>query len=144
MNSRQMDAHIAAEVFKALSVPSRMRILMLLKSEGPLPVKSIAEGLDMTAPAVSQHLKVLRHVGLVRAERQGYWMPYAVDAEALSDSCGMLIRVCACPACNGGQREAEEDDDEAESEASTLLRRREGLLAELQRIEGELEELRRG
>ena len=136
-----MDAQIAAEMFKALSVPSRMRIRMLLKSEGPLPVKSIAEGLDMTAPAVSQHLKVLRHAGLVRAERQGYWMPYEVDAEALSDSCGMLIRMCACPACDGRERGGD-DARGGESETSALLRRREALLAELQRIEGELEELR--
>ena len=47
----------AAEVFRALSVPNRMHILMLLKAKGPLPVKTIAETLELTSPAVSQHLK---------------------------------------------------------------------------------------
>jgi ArsR family transcriptional regulator len=135
-----MNPQIAADVFKALSVPSRMRILMLLKSEGPLPVKSIAEDLGMTSPAVSQHLKVLRHVGLVRAERQGYWVPYSVNAEALSDSCGMIVRVCACSGC----REEASESRESESETEILLRRRDELLSELQRIEGELDDLRGG
>lgn len=132
--------HNAAEMFKALSVPSRMQILALLQSQGPLPVKTIAEELGMTSPAVSQHLKILRHVGLVRAERHGYWVPYAVDPAALSDCCGMLVRTCACPACHSapGRDEAEE------GEANVLLQRRDQLLAELHRIETELEALREG
>jgi len=134
----------ASEIFKALSVPSRMSILMLLKTDGPLPVKSIAEGLGMTSPAVSQHLKVLRQAGLVRAERQGYWVPYAVDAKALSDSCGLIVRMCACPACHGQERGKHEEELQPESEVDSLLRRREELLAQLQRIEGELEDLRGG
>ena len=132
-----MKHHNAAEMFKALSVPSRMQILTLLRSQGPLPVKTIAEELGMTSPAVSQHLKILRHVGLVRAERQGYWVPYAVDPKALSDCCGMLVHVCACPACHSAP-----PHDKAESETDALLQRRDKLLAELQRIETELEVLR--
>jgi len=124
------------EAFKALSVPSRMQIFSLLKREGPLPVKETAGSLGMTAPAVSQHLRVLRAAGLVTSKRRGYWVPYAVDARALSDCCGMLVRVCACPSC-GGDREAESSD-----EYETLLDRREELLGELQRVESELEALR--
>ena len=130
----------AAEMFKALSVPSRMQILALLRSQGPLPVKTIAEELGMTSPAVSQHLKILRHVGLVRPERQGYWVPYAVDAKALSDCCGMLVHVCACPACHS----APARNETGGSETDALLQRRDKLLAELQRIETELETLRGG
>ena len=126
----------ATEVFKALSVPSRMGIFMLLKREGPLPVKEIAEALSMTAPAVSQHLKILRTVGLVNAKRQGYWIPYEVDPSALSDCCGKLVKICACPSC--GKRE----EAEPTSEIDVLLSRREELLAELQRVESKLESLR--
>ena len=132
-----MRHHNAAEMFKALSVPSRMQILTLLRSQGPLPVKTIAEELGMTSPAVSQHLKILRHVGLVRPERQGYWVPYAVDPKALSDCCGMLVHVCACPACHSTPAR-----DKAENETDALLQRRDKLLAELQRIETELGALR--
>ena len=66
-----MNENHAAEVFRALSVPSRMQILLLLKSSGPLPVKTIAESLDMTSPAVSQHLKVLRDAGWIEGEISG-------------------------------------------------------------------------
>ena len=135
-----MRHHNAAEMFKALSVPSRMQILTLLRSQGPLPVKTIAEELGMTSPAVSQHLKILRHVGLVRPERQGYWVPYDVDAKALSDCCGMLVHVCACPACHSTP--TREKTEQTETDA--LLQRRDKLLAELQRIETELETLRGG
>jgi len=127
----------AAEVFRALSVPSRMQILLLLKSSGPLPVKTIAGTLDMTSPAVSQHLKVLRQAGLVQSERQGYFVPYAVDPHALSDCCGMVVRVCACP----GHGDAEAPTGK-ETETSALVRQREVLLRKLERVERELASLR--
>ncbi len=132
-----MNENHAAEVFRALSVPSRMQILLLLKSSGPLPVKTIAEKLDMTSPAVSQHLKVLRQAGLVQSERQGYFVPYAVDAHALSDCCGMIVRVCACPGPAGAAEPACN-----ETEAGALVRQREVLLRELEQVEKELATLR--
>ena len=128
----------AAQIFKALSVPSRIRILGLLKARGPLPVKAIAETLGMPSPAISQHLKVLRHVGLIRAKRQGYWVPHAVDPSALSDCCGMMVRVCTCTACDAPVRDAAAEGTETDA----LLNRRDELLAELHRIETELEGLR--
>lgn len=133
-----MNESHAAEIFRALSVPSRMQILLLLKSGGPLPVKTIAETLDMTSPAVSQHLKVLRQAGLVQSERQGYFVPYAVDARALSDCCGMVVRVCACSshAATGGEKPNGTD------ETAALIERRGALLRELERIERELASLR--
>ena len=132
-----MIARNTAEIFKALSVPSRIKILSLLKTEGPLPVKNIAETLGMTSPAVSQHLKVLRVVGLVDAHRQGYWVPYAVNSAALHDCCGHLVQVCACPDCTDPSKSGYGD-----TEAENLLHKREQLIGELQRIESELEKLR--
>jgi len=127
----------ATELLRALSVPSRMQIMTLLNAHGPLPVMRIAEMLEMTSPAVSQHLKVLRNVGLVRSERQGYVVPYEVNAGALSDCCGTLIRVFACADCAaaGGH-------DVPTTETETLLQRRDTLLQEIHQIEIELEELR--
>jgi DNA-binding transcriptional ArsR family regulator len=122
------------EIFKALSVPSRMRILMLLKAEGPLPVKTLAEKLGMTAPAVSQHLKALRYVGLVRSERNGYFVPYEVNERNLSDCCGAVVRICAC-----SEEECGESEEEGTSEAlAELLERRRTLLAELRGVEEEI------
>ena len=130
-------AHKASEIFKALSVPSRIHIVSLLKQHGPMPVKDIATAVGMSSPAVSQHLKILKAAGLVDAQRQGYWVPYAVNVDALHNCCGHLIQVCACPSCH--------DSDEShheETQTEHLLHKREQLLAELQRIENELETLR--
>ena len=92
--------HGPSEVFKALSVDTRLKIIELLKSRGPLGVTTIAEALKVTPSAVSQHLRVLRHAGLVDRERKGYWVPYSIDEEALGSCCGMLIDVCTCD-CGG-------------------------------------------
>jgi len=130
-------AHEASEIFKALSVPSRMHILSLLKHHGPMPVKDIATAVGMSSPAISQHLKILKAAGLVDAQRDGYWVPYAVNVAALHDCCGHLIQLCACPTCEGHAETQSED-----SQTDRLLHKREQLLAELQRVESELEELR--
>jgi len=130
-------AHEASEIFKALSVPSRMHILSLLKHHGPMPVKDIATAVGMSSPAISQHLKILKAAGLVDAQRDGYWVPYAVNVAALHDCCGHLIQLCACPTCEGHAETQSED-----SQTDRLLHKREQLLAELQRVENELEELR--
>jgi ArsR family transcriptional regulator len=84
------------EVFKILGDSTRLRILEMLKEQGSLPVKTIAEKIGISAAAVSQHLKALKYAGLVSSERHGYWVPYSVDEEALENCCGMLIDVCSC------------------------------------------------
>ncbi len=84
------------EMFKALAVETRVKIIELLKSEGPLGAKNIAGQIGVTPAAVSQHLKILRQAGLVRSERKGYWIPYSIDEEAL-ENCGQLLsNICTC------------------------------------------------
>jgi DNA-binding transcriptional ArsR family regulator len=85
-----------SEMFKVLGVETRVRIIELLKSKGPRGAKSIAKDLGITPAAVSQHLKVLRHAGLVRNERKGYWIPYSIDEQALEKCRCILDEVCAC------------------------------------------------
>ena len=51
-----------AELFKALAVETRVKIIELLKSNGPLGAKNISENLGVTTAAVSQHLKILKDV----------------------------------------------------------------------------------
>ena len=93
-----------AELFKVLSVETRMRILELLKEEGPLGVTRLAEILGVTPAAVSQHLRVLRGAGLVQAERQGYRIPYSIDEDAMEHCRAMLDHVCHC-GCPGSGRQ---------------------------------------
>ena len=91
---------VPSEMFKVLAVETRVRIIDLLKSKGPLGAKNIAELVGVTPAAVSQHLKILRQSGLVRSERKGYWIPYSIDEEALENCRQILNEVCTC-GCRG-------------------------------------------
>jgi len=92
----------AAELFKILSVDKRIEIIELLKVV-PMSVNSIAESLRVSQSAVSQHLRVLKSAGLVRDERQGYWIYYSLDREVLEKCRQRLNRVCTC-GCNGEKK----------------------------------------
>ena len=69
--------------FAALADPSRRRIVELL-GEGPRPAGAIAAEFDLSAPAVSQHLKALRETGLVRVEVDGPRRIYSLDPAGLA------------------------------------------------------------
>ncbi len=85
----------AAELFKILSVDKRIEIIERLKKEA-MSVNALAEALGITQSAVSQHLRVLKAAGLVRDERQGYWIYYSLDREALERCRQRLNRICTC------------------------------------------------
>jgi len=73
-----------AEIFKALSDPTRLRLVKLLgESEGALCVNALTQRLAVTQSAVSQHLRVLRQAGLVRRVRQGTFVHYSIDQNRL-------------------------------------------------------------
>ena len=72
------------EVFKALSDPTRLRLVRLLaEHQGSLCVNALAHRLEVSQSAVSQHLRVLRQARLVEGERQGYHVHYALNPERL-------------------------------------------------------------
>ena len=79
-----------SEIFKALSDPTRLRLIQLLNdckpgicNGGPLCVNALAHQLGVTQSAVSQHLRILRQTGLVRGERNGNFMHYSLDSDGL-------------------------------------------------------------
>jgi len=82
------------DMFKALSVETRVRIIEILKNKGPMGAKKIAEMIGVTPAAVSQHLRMLKHVGLVRSQRHGYWIPYKIDEKAMEDCRSRMNQVC--------------------------------------------------
>ena len=88
-----------AELFKVLSVDKRIEIIERLKC-GPMTVNALAEMLKITPSAVSQHLRVLKSAGLVDNERQGYFIRYSVNEEALEACRRRLNRICTC-GCRG-------------------------------------------
>jgi len=96
------------EMFKALAVETRVKIIDLLKSKGPLGAKNIAEVIGITPAAVSQHLKILRQAGLVRSERKGYWIPYTINEEEMENCRQILNDICTC-GCQGTGKFREKD-----------------------------------
>ena len=71
------------EVWKALVEPRRRAILRLVAG-GELTAGDIAAAFDVTRPAVSQHLTVLRNVGLLHERRDGARRLYRTRPEALA------------------------------------------------------------
>ena len=69
---------------QAIADPTRRLVFERLRG-GPLPVGRLAEGLPVTRPAVSQHLRVLERAGLVRAQAEGTRRIYAVDVRGLEE-----------------------------------------------------------
>src|SRR2546421_10235627 len=66
----------------ALADPTRRRVFERLKS-GPKAVGTIARGLPVSRPAVSQHLKVLKEAGLVADRPEGTRRVYYIDPDGL-------------------------------------------------------------
>jgi DNA-binding transcriptional ArsR family regulator len=62
----------------ALTDPTRRAILACLR-DGPLAVGTLADGLPVSRPAVSQHLRVLTDAGLLQVSQQGTKRLYAID-----------------------------------------------------------------
>ena len=92
-----------AETFKALSDPTRLRLVKLL-SEHPLHdcpnecngqdflcVNALARRLGVTQSAVSQHLRVLRQAKIVRGVRRGHFMHYSIDQDGLEQYKAKLL-----------------------------------------------------
>lgn len=133
-----MNRRSPEEVFKVLAVGSRLRILELLKSQGPLGANRLAQLLGISPAAVSQHLRVMRQVGLVINERQGYWIPYTVDRSALEQCKHVFNVICTCPPdSNCGKQENTQESAELEA----LKNYKQHLKKELERIETKIIEL---
>ena len=69
-----------AQTFKALSDPTRLRLIRLLgEHQGALCVNALAHRLGVSQSAVSQHLRVLRQARLILGTRQGYHVHYSLE-----------------------------------------------------------------
>jgi len=79
-------------ICKALSDPTRVRIFLFLTKK-TFCVNAIVSFLNISQPAVSQHLKILREVGLVKAEKQGYWMHYSANLEKIREFVNIISKI---------------------------------------------------
>ena len=72
-------------MFDALANPARRQLLMALRA-GPQTASSLSDGMPIARPAVSEHLALLRGVGLVRAVKRGRERVYYLDPRPLTEA----------------------------------------------------------
>ena len=81
------DAATLASVLKALGVPTRLRIVDVLRKAAPeaLCQCELLPLFSMSQPALAKHLKVLVRAGVVESERRGLWTYYYLRPGALKE-----------------------------------------------------------
>jgi DNA-binding transcriptional ArsR family regulator len=72
------------KALQCLSDPTRRRVFERLRG-GPKSVGTLAAGLPVSRPAVSQHLKTLKDAGLVKDRSEGTRRVYYIDPDGLGD-----------------------------------------------------------
>ena len=73
-------------VFKALSDPTRRRVLQLLQKTGPMSAGELADHFDVSKPTMSAHFGVLQEAGLIDAERSGRTITYRLVMSVLEEA----------------------------------------------------------
>ena len=75
--------NLTLEVFQALADPIRLELLAQIAARGPLCVCHLQDELPYSQSRISKHLGTLRRAGLVTTRREGTWVYYSVEEEAL-------------------------------------------------------------
>ena len=91
-------------IFEALASAPRRRILAYL-SEAELTAGEISSRFSMTKPAISKHLSILENAGLVRGERRGQFIHYALVRENLANTLNGFVQE-VCPVSRPLKRES--------------------------------------
>jgi DNA-binding transcriptional ArsR family regulator len=76
--------------FAALADPTRRSIVTRL-AEGEATVNELAEPFSVSLPAISRHLKVLEHAGLIVRSREAQWRPSRLQADPLDDAMEWML-----------------------------------------------------
>lgn len=90
------DNERAARLFHALSDGTRLSILQRLRF-GERCVCDLTDALDAAQSRLSFHLKVLKDAGLVADRREGRWMYYTLNAEALTEAADLVEELATAP-----------------------------------------------
>ncbi len=81
------------DIFLVLSDPVRRHILELLADFGQLSASNISQRFEISQPAVSQHLKVLRQAGLVKVQRVAQFRLYQLQTRRLQELTEWIAKV---------------------------------------------------
>jgi ArsR family transcriptional regulator len=85
----EKDIEVQAEIFKAMSDPCRLKILLLLR-EGELCVCEIMIGLDRPQSTTSHHLSILKDAGLIKERKDGRWSRYRLSEGAVFEMLNLV------------------------------------------------------
>jgi ArsR family transcriptional regulator, arsenate/arsenite/antimonite-responsive transcriptional repressor len=89
------DVKNLGKLFQAMADPTRRKILEMLRA-GDLSAGAIAEAFNMTKPAISHHLSVLKEAGLATERRQGQHVIYSLQTDSIVEAWdGFLGKLCA-------------------------------------------------
>lgn len=79
-----LDVCRLASIFKALSDPTRLQMMLILsRNGGQVCVCDFERIFDLGQPTISHHLKILRKAGLLDCDKRGLWAYYVVQPTAL-------------------------------------------------------------
>jgi ArsR family transcriptional regulator len=92
----ELDTAKSARLFHALSDETRVSILQRLRF-GERCVCDLTDALDAAQSRLSFHLKVLKDAGLVTDRREGRWMYYTLNQEALNDLAELVETLGSSP-----------------------------------------------
>src|SRR5436305_8866504 len=84
-----MQTDALTRTFSALADPTRRAILARL-GKGEATVNELAAPFAMSLPAISRHLKVLEHAGLITRSREAQWRPCRLEAGPLKEIAGWV------------------------------------------------------
>jgi ArsR family transcriptional regulator len=77
------DYNEGARICKALSHPTRLQLMYLIREKHPC-VSYMEEALGVAQPNISQHLSLLRNMGIVEAERDGNQVCYRIKNQTVA------------------------------------------------------------
>ncbi|MCB5262238.1 MAG: autorepressor SdpR family transcription factor [Candidatus Cloacimonetes bacterium] len=81
--------------FKAIADANRRKILALLKKEGVMTAGKIAEHFEISKPALSEHLKILRNADLICSIKKKQFIHYSLNTTILEDVLGWFKEITA-------------------------------------------------
>ena len=119
---RQQDFQTVADIFSLLADPSRLKIFWLLCHSKECVI-NIAQILNMTNPAVSHHLKILRESGLIESYRDEREVFYTVSNNTKSQALHSIIEKLMsvnCPDFDNRHEKINENSDYLENQIETI------------------------
>jgi ArsR family transcriptional regulator len=82
--------NLTLDVFRALAHPMRLELIAHVAARGPICVCHLEDALPYSQPQISKHLAVLRQAGLLQSRREGSWVYYTADPDALDAASDFL------------------------------------------------------